>query len=234
MTSTAGGQSKPRVVSKPVRPLPVERVLPPNVQDTIAKAVSEAGRVTPKLTSRLDRQLAIERTYGVSRRRLANYLRRLADGSMRRPASPRPHARNSERQAPAAPTSGSKDAGGASGEVDEKLVGHRERQATMSSILENMFGPLASSNPELWDRRAYLMLVGLVYEQLATDDVAFQTEELARLAKVLSEARRAEDRPRERGSREHGRSDATAQAGKLPERFTDIVRQVYGTNLEGA
>ena len=111
------------------------------------------------------------------------------------------------------------------------LESHRRRQASVSAILDETFGQLATCKPELWDRRAYLMLVGLVYERLATNEKDLPTEELVALAKVLAESRRAQSRPRDSVGVEEAPGSKASRDGPLPDRFADIVRQVYGTDF---
>lgn len=113
---------------------------------------------------------------------------------------------------------------------------HRRRQASVSVILDRTFGKLAESNPDLWDRRAYLMLVGVIYERLATGEADMPTEELIALAKVLAESRRAEGRTRAAHQTEAGTSANEPGAppvgnGRLPDTFGEVVRQIYGAAL---
>jgi len=111
-----------------------------------------------------------------------------------------------------------------------KVRAHRCRQASVASILNRTFGRFAKSNPELWERRAYLMLVGLMYERLAVNEKEISTDELTALSKALAEQRRAEAQARD------GRGAETDQAenrdGELPQDFAEVVRQVYGTNFQ--
>ena len=113
-----------------------------------------------------------------------------------------------------------------------KLGAHRRRQASVAEIIDRIFGELAQCNPDLWERRAYLLLVGLVYERLATDDEEISTDELVRLAKALAENRRVEARLRDGKDPEQPAEADSPPRGDLPERFGDVVRQVYGTNFQ--
>lgn len=117
------------------------------------------------------------------------------------------------------------------GDSQRPVAVHRHRQASVAAILDQTFGELAKCNPGLWDRRAYLMLVGLVYERLATNEHEIATDELIALAKILAENRRTEarlgDQPRPSGD-----SQRQAANERLPANFADIVRQVYGTNFQ--
>ena len=113
-----------------------------------------------------------------------------------------------------------------------KVRAHRRRQASVAAILDRTFGQLAKCSPNLWERRAYLMLIGLVYERLATNEEEISTDELVSLAKVLAENRRAEARLREHQRTEEAPQDTPPRAGELPNAFADVVRQVYGTNFQ--
>ncbi len=113
-----------------------------------------------------------------------------------------------------------------------KVRRYRRRQASVASILDGLFGRLADCSPELWERRAYLMLVGLVYERLALDEDEIPTEELVKLAKVLAENRRIEAKLQQATKDSTPDKEDEAAKGDLPDRFADVVRQVYGTNFQ--
>lgn len=193
---------------------PIAKRLPQAITEQLRRAVSDTGGVTASMTEELDQRWSIQRRFDVSRRQLRNYLTKLqGEKGLEKPeASPR-HLRENERN------------------WQEKLRTHRHRQASVASILDATFGRFADSHPELWDRRAYWMLVGLVYERIATNEADLSTEELVALAKVLAEARRIEVRLHERGPSKENEESVTVGEGDLPVRFADVVRQVYGTNV---
>lgn len=110
-----------------------------------------------------------------------------------------------------------------------KVQAHRKRQASVAKILNRTFGRFAKSNPDLWERRAYLMMVGLMYQWLATNEKEVSTEELVSLSKVLAEQRRAEARSRGSGEKE---TETVGPGGELPEDIGEAVKQVYGTNFQ--
>jgi len=112
---------------------------------------------------------------------------------------------------------------------DGALVEHRVRQACISSLLKGWFGGFADECPELWERRAYLQIVGMIYERLSTGGEDISTEELIKLSKALAENRRVEVRASARSTEEN--VDAGAE-GELPDSFMKIVRRVYGTNFD--
>ena len=115
----------------------------------------------------------------------------------------------------------------------EKLQMHRKRQISVGKILDVTLGSLAESNTDLWDHRAYLMVVGMVYERLVHSENEIATDELAALAKILTESRRGAG-PHECRERSKNIGEAAPpRSGQLPEQFASAVRQVYGTNPKG-
>lgn len=115
----------------------------------------------------------------------------------------------------------------------------RKRQACIADALNALFGAIGASDPNLWDRRAYLMLVGIVYVRLAESETEIPTDELIALAKVLAENRRAEARARPGGdptelakAGDQPAKSAAELPAELPGAFGDIVRQLYGTDLQ--
>ena len=115
---------------------------------------------------------------------------------------------------------------------DEQIGAHRRRMASTAAILTEMFGPFGESTADLWDRRAYLMIVALVYERLTADENELSTDELVALSKVLAESRRAEAQSRKSHSAENDPTDKSPRPDELPENFAETVRQVYGTNFQ--
>jgi hypothetical protein len=114
----------------------------------------------------------------------------------------------------------------------ETVARHRSRQASVSAILNQLFGTLAACAPDLWERRAYLLLVGVVYERLAEKESEISTDELIALAKVLAESRRAEHRARDSTSTRSEMKASEGAGGLLPDAFGHVLQEVYG--LEGA
>ncbi len=195
----------------------VDRLLPDSVVVELQRSAATTTAITPELVVDLDERMGIAREYGVTRRRLGNYLRRLrADSNGSMPPGVEPVDRS---VVPAE-------------SWNEKVRAVRQRQASVAKILDQTFGQLAKCNPDLWDRRAYLMLVGLVYERLATNEDELPTEELAALSKVLAENRRAESQSRKGERAEEAPKDKPPPSSGLPENFADVVRQVYGTNFQ--
>jgi len=110
--------------------------------------------------------------------------------------------------------------------TDESLGDLRQRQAYVSKILEQLFGPFGESNPKLWRRRAYLLLVGIVYEGLATGDLQVSTKELIELTKVLANT----ELPNRNG-RVKANSKVRTKASGEGTALKEAVRELYGTSL---
>lgn len=205
--------------TKPTRGnrLPVDRLLPGELIAELRRIAAAEQKITPMLVAKLDRRYHIAEGYGISKRRLSNYLERLRPGSEGEVSLD------------------SKSNGRADGTNDgwgEKICAHHRRQASVGMILDQTFGRLAKCSPDLWERRAYLMLVGLVYERLATNEDEISTEELVILAKVLAENRRVEARLKDTRLPPEATGPATPRTGALPDNLAAVVRQVYGTNLQ--
>ena len=182
-----------------------EKMLPRKVQAAIRERLQQADGMTAELVDEITRQHELDTTYGLSKHRVRNFLSRLqaAAGDAPKPAS-----------------------------WEGQLRAHRARQASVASILDATFGKLAQCSPDLWGYRAYLMLIGLVYDRLATDERDISTDELVALAKVIAENRRLEVRLREMAGESETDTPPTPAEQHLPERLRDAVRQVYGTNLQ--
>lgn len=192
---------------------PIERVLPPGVLAELRQAGTAGVTLTPTFARQVVRQLNLDDRFGLSPRRVLNYLKRVAAGELDgKPDPPQP----SPAREPAR---------------DARLAVHRERQGSIAVILESCFGGPASQKPELWEQRAYLMLIGLVYERLATSAEDISSSELSTLAKVLVDARRAFGAGGKQAESASSEADAKPSAGALPKSFREAVQQVYGTKM---
>jgi len=173
-----------------------------------------ADEVTAQLVAKLDDRFEVAKRHGVTRRRLRNYLARV-------------------RQGEPGPASGEQEPGrDEEASWRNKLSAHRRRQVSVAEILEKTFGLFAESKPELWERRAYLMLVGQVYERLATNEDELSTDELIKLGKALAENRRVEARRRDGADDGTEDDNRSAKPGEMPESLAESVRQIYGTTLQ--
>lgn len=201
--------------TKGQRPPPIDRVLPPDLLAELRKAVTGEIPPTREQIEQLDKRFGIRKRYGVTRLRLRNFLNKLSSST-----------------GEASATVCTDDGADEGAEWKDKVGAHRRRQASVASIIDQVFGEFALSNPDLWERRAYLLLVGHVYERLASDVEEIPTDDLAKLARVLAENRRYEGRPRNTSGGEEPGEPPPSSPGDLPDRFADVVRQVYGTNFQ--
>ena len=192
---------------------PVEQVLPPSIVAELRKIASSDRPITSAVAGELEARHALHARHGVTPRRLLNCLKRW------------------RRQETVAASRLPEDGAPESAPSNQRLREFRQRQASIASILESCFGDAANCKPELWERRAYLMVIGLVYERLAACEDDLPTGELATLAKVLVDARRALGERSKEADKVVQPTEATQPPGELPEPFCEAVRRVYGTNL---
>jgi hypothetical protein len=213
MTALTNPPTKPMLPAGKSR-RPVEKLLPRSVQAAIRERLRQAGPVTAELLDEITRRHDLDTAYGLSKRRIRSFLVRLhvAAGDPQRNAA--------GEDPPTEPS------------WERQLQAHRARQASVASILDATFGKLAQCSPDLWGYRAYLMLIGLVYDRLAANEEGISTTELVALAKVIAENRRLEVRLREAADEAKADSSPTRSDQPLPQCLQDVVRQVYGTNLQ--
>lgn len=117
------------------------------------------------------------------------------------------------------------------GAAEGKLGALRRRQRSIGAILENLFGNPDRWKPNVWGRRAYWLIAGLIYERLAITENEIETDELIGLAKILAENRKLELLEREsRGPkrRRHTRAQGDIVSGKLAR----AIRDVYGMEVD--
>jgi hypothetical protein len=244
------------------RPKPVEKILPSSVQDQLRHLLETTGSPSAELVNELHERFDLLSRHGISRRRFANYLRRLADAAGRSGAGASgvggpeacglkagtPGAVGSEfgsstNQAlravaeeegavtdPAHPAPNDNDD---DSDWHAKVRDLRLRQASVATILDATFGKLAQMDPDLWERRAYLMIVGMLYERLAAGEAEIPTAELVQISKALAEHRRIHARATGPAPTDDDDAEGCRSAGSspLPKDFAEIVRQVYGTNF---
>ena len=197
---------------------PVESILPKTLLEELHGIARSDAPITPKLVRALDERHAISDQHGISLRRLRSYLDRARKADL----ADHPPNTTAGHEVPAPKT----------------LRDHRVRQVSIASILESVFGPLGECDPGLWEQRAYLMLLGLIYEKLIGNDTEFPTDDLVLLGKLLAEHRRVNARVRTGGLAPDAPGDASAAGDApsnrepLPDHFADVVRQVYGTNFQ--
>lgn len=211
------GAKAPReaAIPKPTRGrVNMEGLLGAELVHSLRVRVAAVDSITAERVRAIDEEFQITRSYGVPRRRLKSLLQRLAQRADGRPDGLRTSASGVNRA-----------------DWRKRLGRHRRRQASVASILDSLFGRLADCDPELWERRAYLMVIGMVYERLATSEKDLSDESLLKLARALAQQRRGGSAAikRTRSDPREGEAAADSTDGRMPERFARLIRQVYGT-----
>lgn len=147
-------------------------------------------------------------------------------------------ARHGEPPAPDRRNAARKDEGEARDETfARELADRRARQVPVSRILSRIYGPLANCDPGLWESRAFLLLVGIIYQKLVDQEDRITTEELWNLSRMLAEQSRARHPSRagaaSRGSKEPRGNARNAKAASRSE-LSRMLSEVYGTVLPDA
>lgn len=227
---SAGG----RRVSK--RQKPVTDIIPAKICSQLLAAINTSAPLL-KDARELDRRFGIQAMYGVSHQRLWTFLKRSHQATKHDRAGA--NKKNSDEQAgntaQCHADKAVEESHAQSGEEKESsnaLVSkYRKRQLSVGAILDTTFGQLAKCNPDLWDRRAYLMLIGTLYEKLAINEDDLPTDELVALAKVLAENRRAEAHIRKAPVDVEAASPADNK-GDPSDVLAEAVRRIYGAEVK--
>lgn len=203
---------------RPARDLPVEEAIPVDVLRQIEKVARWRGALNLRTARCLVTQFDTRKRFGVNAPRLLDHLTRAAATEDQSEAAEMAQGPGEREPTPAA------------------LQNHRQRQNTIAEILDSVFGRMKECNTDLWERRAWLMLVGMVYDRLASQELNIPTEELVSLSKILSPNRRSPLRPGQETPAYDtaGRSPTDSAPGgepTLPPGLAQLVRQVYGTDL---
>lgn len=108
-----------------------------------------------------------------------------------------------------------------------------ETQFFAGALISRIFGPFADSQPELWTRRTFLLLVAKVYERLVIDKQQLTSKDFHEIAKTLVEITRADVNPRKRNApRNAGTRIDEGSTEALAEELARIVREIYGVNAD--
>jgi len=124
-------------------------------------------------------------------------------------------------------------------EEEKTLAAIRKRQRALAAALDEFYGEFRDNHPDLWNHRAYLMLIGTVYERLVGGSLELPMEELVQLAKVLA------DQTKVRGAVPVGkenrkkvlpgpeRAAAATNDSEVPSHvIAEAIREVYGAVLK--
>lgn len=222
----AGGAPTPVPGETPKRGMdrrPVARILPRELVAQLAAFANDHARISDAVVLQADRQYDVTARFDISKLRLRNFLKRCRARSTAPLVAEPPSKAEVAVVAPGRPEPDRS--------FEERLREHRRRQVSLACILDTTFGHIGRCSPDLWERRAYLLLVGLVYERLATGKADISTGDLVSLAKVLTDLRRSEQREAKHDAAASSRAPAVSPEGQLPSQLADVVRQVYGTKL---
>ncbi len=190
------------------------RTLPYEMQQSLGIKARATDCITRDVANKIDNKHAITETYGVTIEQVQRYLQRI-----------RQHPLRPEKKAIEI---AQKKAEIAIETENKRTEEHRTRQANVSEVLDKVFGDLAKCEPDLWSHRAFLMLMGLAYEKLSTNEDELSTEELVKLTKALGDACKVQPKVKtDMGVRQKGQE----QTDPIPKKFAEIVQQVYGTNF---
>jgi len=114
----------------------------------------------------------------------------------------------------------------------------RKRIAHTGRALSALAEALANDDPLQWGRGVYLALLGRVFDVLDGRDSALPLDDLAALSKIVAEQRRAETQASELQCKTRDNADgepggsAVDRGRSLPDDFGELVRRLYGTNLQ--
>ena len=112
-------------------------------------------------------------------------------------------------------------------------VAMRERQSWAASMINHHFGAFKDSSPELWTNRTFLLIVAKVYEHLVLCK-KISPKDFLELTKTLGESCKSTPR-RTHGTGAKGRnSTPESNFGGVVAGLQEMVRQIYGANLQTA
>jgi hypothetical protein len=102
----------------------------------------------------------------------------------------------------------------------------------IAAILDRLLGKLADTDPLQWGRRTYLQLVGMIYMRMESGANKISTAELVSLSRALAENRRVNNQEAETAHEVASSAHDDRRDAELPARLAEVVRRVYGANLQ--
>jgi len=97
-------------------------------------------------------------------------------------------------------------------------------------VIQEVLSREQNPDPRIWERGVYQLWLWLVIERLVVRRDEIDVGELSVISRMLSDHRKLTlDEARTRPAAPD--DDDARAAGRLPERFGEIVRQIYGTDL---
>ncbi len=119
---------------------------------------------------------------------------------------------------------------------DRATTAFRDRMRHIGGLIRESFGPRRGSDSASVTRDACRVVVSLIIETLSEATEQISTEELAAVCKMLAEQRKLDIAQMEIERKypkkpSGGNRSPTGRRGPLPERFGQIVEEIYGTNI---
>ena len=103
-------------------------------------------------------------------------------------------------------------------------------------IVQDAVGKEDEHDPRIWERGLYQLWLWLVVERLVVRRDEIEVNELSVISKMLHEQRKLSleeaKQQQKAGDGHDGAASGAANPAKLPAHFSQIVRQIYGTNFQ--
>ncbi len=109
----------------------------------------------------------------------------------------------------------------------------RARWAQARRIVGEVVGRDGEHDPRIWERGAYQLWLWLVVELLVVRRDDLEVSELSAISKMLHEQRKLSLNEQKQAGAADGQGNGQGPPGRLPERFGELVRQIYGANFQG-
>lgn len=201
------------------RRAPLAKAVPADVLVKLNRALRELPEPSSDTIAEIHERFELLEKHNVSLRQTINHAKRLRN----QPPTEQPSAPTTTSCAP----------------LPVEVETYRRRMNAIGEALSAMFIGMESADSDLWGRGIYLKLIGHLYDVLDSDDLSLG--DLQSLSKIISEQRRAQSQALEveRRIRTAVRSDSdedddtnTSPRRELPAHFGEMVRQIYGVNLQ--
>ncbi|MEE9296648.1 MAG: hypothetical protein V3W34_17020 [Phycisphaerae bacterium] len=116
------------------------------------------------------------------------------------------------------------------------MIDFRDRMRHIGGLVRESFGPRRGSDYASVTRDACRVVVSLIIETLSEATERISTAELAAVCKMLAEQRKLDIAQMEIERKypkkpSGGNRSPASRRGPLPERFGQIVEEIYGTNI---
>jgi len=211
----AGGKGRSR------RRVPLAKAVPPNALAALNLAIRALAERSPEAIGEIHERFELLEKHNVTLRQTINHAKRLP-AKLGRDDRPVERAESDTAATP-------------------ELEAYRRRMNAIGEALSVVFVGMGSADSDLWGRGVYLKLVGRLYDVLDSDDL--ELDDLQAVSKMICDQRRAQNQALDVRRRFHtdrrsddGEADQDAagspSARELPPHFSDVVKQIYGVNLQ--